>query len=475
MEKYFFIKQASLYKLSILFCYIFINPSLSYSQAPITPTSTGFYYETKQTDLPDYNKLPQTVYTDPDNDEILLTQTPGLPDSECKKNPQACHIISIRGAELKRDTKSQIQNAPVYNDATEETDVVPFAKVDYEYDSYELGLYSNEIKSKQRKKITGWIDARTLHEERFKPIYSESEEEQKKVDPSCKRNSGTCPIPNIKPNKPSNNLVDIKNVSEKLNRDLLTPKKKVLTAIDAVSPFIGNCPISPPNKKRFDRWSNKNLYDLEVLPYFNKLNPKQFASVPKEIAPGKFVPATRDDLINIDALARTLYSEMNGCFKVGVEYPMAVAKVVLNRAQLKESNKLPKHFTGNPNDETKPLVSQIVAAPFQFSVWNTKGKSAGHGNTSLMALCPTKDNSENNWKKDTPNKLDKQAWELSLKIATEAILFKDEFNKKTKQVSQLYYTSKRSSYDKRRKPNPPPKIEGRKVESYQCMYLWNGK
>lgn len=181
------------------------------------------------------------------------------------------------------------------------------------------------------------------------------------------------------------------------------------------------------------------------------------------------------DLINIDALARTIYSEMNGCFDDGIEFPMAAAKVILNRAEKidrKEGHW--KVFAGvNYPQKNKPSLAKATVANFQFSVWNYN--SNPNDKTLLMALCPTKHvDHTRNWRGEKASNLEVEIWKQSLRIAKEAVLRSCHFKLKTKNATQLYYTSGMREYDGR-KVADSVRIEGRLVKSLSCMYLWEGK
>lgn len=256
---------------------------------------------------------------------------------------------------------------------------------------------------------------------------------------------------------------------------------KLEAAVRALSPLVGNCPLQPSNLKRLDRWKGRNIYDTEVLTQLRS-NRAVIQSTLQRAGQlnGKEDPlagADFEDVVAVDTLARTIYSEMNGCFAQGLQFPMAAAKVALNRARLAQQSRASAHFVSRSRAVAdKPLLSRVLTAPFQFSVWNELGARNPRDKTILMSLCPTKNEaSRSNWKGAPPSPADTYAWDMALKIATEAVLFPQEFERKTADVKQTYYTSGMPSYQKRKKPVPAPLILGRRVESLSCMYLWEGK
>jgi hypothetical protein len=182
------------------------------------------------------------------------------------------------------------------------------------------------------------------------------------------------------------------------------------------------------------------------------------------------------DLVNIDALSRTIYSEMNECFDVGLEYPMAAARVAMNRAKdidKKEGN-WQVFLKSWWHKEEKPTLAKALTADRQFSVWNYA--SGPKDKTILMALCPTRDLADaKNWKGGRPNKRDLSIWNQAMQIATDAVLYSCSFKAKTDEVKQRYYTSKMNGFYNYKKASAPPKIDGRKVDSFRCMYLWEGR
>ena len=85
----------------------------------------------------------------------------------------------------------------------------------------------------------------------------------------------------------------------------------VVDYADQLDQIVGECAIDNPQKPKL---KSGNAYDAHVLP---KLKNKPLPNITNEFG----TPITRADLINIDALARTMYGEMANCYKHGLQYP----------------------------------------------------------------------------------------------------------------------------------------------------------
>lgn len=158
--------------------------------------------------------------------------------------------------------------------------------------------------------------------------------------------------------------------------------------------------------------------------------------------PTKTKNFTHQELIQIDSLARTLYGEMQGCYRFGLHYPMAVARIVLNRANeiVKKPYRESEFIKGEHNTQ-KPSVAKIVTSPSQFKVWQTEQNLE-------QILCPPTSPSKY-WKKGAkPTPDDLAIWTNTLKIAIEAIKYPATFRVRTGEddFPILFYTSNRDSF-----------------------------
>jgi len=426
------------------------------------------------------NSLEGEIYIDPDVGKVTVGVRPGVTWQTCLQHPSLCVGWPDSDSKLQRVPRSQAQEISAKDSVTGATRQKLYIEVDFEYtrNVQEADGRIRTISQSGR----GWIETSTLRNERLKPLYTRESTSSKmpgsnlSAQNSARGTDREIRSPRVSCNQTnqqrSKNSELLEQISRKLELDELS---KLDRSVELLRPLIGQCPLHPPNRKRADSWRGRNIYDSEVLPKFTRLNPTKIPRIPKETSPGQFTNATRDDLINIDTLARTIYAEMNECFKYGLQYPMAAARVAVNRAYLADQGRAPASYVGNARQvSTKPTLAKVLTAPWQFSVWNPSGAANPRDKTSLMALCPTRDNNRTNWKGSRPGPDDLYAWEKSLQIATEAVLFPAQFNRKTKNITQLYYTSKRTSFLNQayRRPRHPPTIEGRQVDSFQCMYLW---
>lgn len=421
----------------------------------------------------EYQKWPVRVHIDGDVGYVTVTKDPGKSWEDCRDDQAQCFGWLDSESIIDRDPSAAIMEKVDLNPATGEPQVTQFMKVKFKYQREFNKL--DGTKGSIDKEGVGWIEVDALRKEQMAPIYREPTPrvsspppKQTKIREPVKSCDKSC----VPASTPKTNLRDIEDLASFINR---SPNDQLEAATKLVSPMVGECPLRPPTEKKVSSWKGKNIYDAEALPLI-KQKTKKMPLIPKLSKDGKTVEtASADDLVAIDNLARTVYSEMNECFHKGIQYPMAAAKVALNRADLLDAGKGFPHFGRGPQAYGKPTISKVLTAPYQFSVWNHIGAANPKDKTVLMSLCPARDESKNNWRGGKPSPRDREAWDMAVKIATEAVLFRPRFDAKTSGIKQTYYTSKRSEYDGRSRPHPAPQIMGRTVESYQCMYLWQGK
>lgn len=239
---------------------------------------------------------------------------------------------------------------------------------------------------------------------------------------------------------------------------------EILKISNKLLPVVGFCGAQNLNASL--QPGDRNSYDDFVLPKLQKL---QFPKVRGEN--GKLI--TRTQLIEIDALARTLYGEMSGCFnllpnKGGLQYPFAVAKVAINRGMSKERR---FEFIRGTHDATKSDLAKVLTSSSQFNNWSFTQR--GQLNPSLLkSLCPPQKEGNPYWKKNEMVSIEEfQIWRNSLRIATEAILFPNKFQSRTEEVTELFFTSGEGKF--RQLFQTFPTINSRKIENNSCVELWN--
>ncbi len=238
----------------------------------------------------------------------------------------------------------------------------------------------------------------------------------------------------------------------------------VIQKADQLINKVGFCPLKPPDKfilSKVDK--TKNVYDSLIKSEIKK------TAVP-DILNENGKKMTSSNLIEIDALARTLYGEMAICYRNGLQYPMAVAKIILNRAKNTQRH---KEFIKPPQDTDKPDIAKVCTTPSQFSMWfkNVNGEPNAplhHG------LCPPQQENKPYWNGKKAAKYESDVWKNSVRIATEAILHPKQFNRRTASVDGYFYTSGMGSFLGMSQMTGVS-IEGRPLSSNKCLELWKEK
>lgn len=250
--------------------------------------------------------------------------------------------------------------------------------------------------------------------------------------------------------------------------------------VGLLKPRLGVC--IKPNFKELSKVNYKNKFnpfDKLVLPKLNALETTfmdHINSNSRELFLSSKV--LLEDIITIDALARTMYAEMGICYRHGLHYPMAVARIALNRTFADPATF--KHYTAEvPHDTAKSALSKILTTPSQFNAWIPKKKVRIEGQDQettafKQVLCPPVSGDKAFYTGSSPKTQDQEIWMNSLRIATEAVLFSDDFKLRTKKIEGDHYTSglRATNWHGMRKVIPAPTIEGRKISLEQCMQVW---
>jgi hypothetical protein len=198
---------------------------------------------------------------------------------------------------------------------------------------------------------------------------------------------------------------DIKNASAKMKAD-------------GFLPYIGQCVSGK---------SGKTVYVNNVRPKVRK----------ERTINGQKV--TADQMEAIDLISRTIYGEMQSCNQHGSQYMEAVGKVIMNRMNYaKKEGAHSKEFTQDKYKDVAPPYGEVIFKDSAFSLWNS-GDPAGEN-----ALCPenplfTKSTSVDGKKRSYGPAV--SAYKKAVEVAADMVLHPEEFQKKTKPVKQLFYTS----------------------------------
>lgn len=372
------------------------------------------------------NEQPAFLKVEKGDPLVSVFTQPGLNWKNCKKDANGDCIDGIGW--LDKDAKVWIVGDPVKRIVTD-----PFTGKDVEEEYYPVKFeYSRKvgdtIYSKEKGPI-GYVDAAYLGFEKQTPILAAEEI----VNPFCGLKSA------------DHGLENAKNAIEE--------KCKEETS-DIIKSKIGQCISTSGDSKK------SNLYDDVILKELVKVKPAGLSA-----EGGR--PVTNSDLVAIDSLARTMYGEMASCYKHGLEYPMAVARIALNRA---ENKKLSKLFIRGKHHPSKLPMAKVVTSPTQFNVWLRKLNSDANPSKE-MALCPPRNPAQKmkDGRKPSPQEL--SIWNHTVRIATEAVLFPEDFKKKTEGLADIYYyTSGMGKFYDMELQNRS--IAGRKISRTGCVELW---
>jgi len=371
-----------------------------------------------------------------DGDKISVFSTPGFDWSTCAKDA-SCKTIgwpdNAAEIEIVSDSAKQFMMTDSVSQQKVATD---FVKVKYKYQRTVKG----KVITQQGE---GWIDAAPLRQKKLNTFFGTDSKPKPKCPPDQKSQS---PADEIKKSLEGYESA-FANVS-------------VVAAAQAIEEKIGACVITPKQ----DSFAPGNPYDNYAYPAVSK-------SVPN-ISKEDGTKLTHQDMVSIDAWARTLMSELGvSCFKKGLHYPMAVLKVGVNRYEdAQKKSQYRKMYITGPHLSAKSDLAKLATSGSQFNVWNHKHE--GRSNPTLpQALCPPSNTSKPFYLGRKPHEYEVRVWENAVLIATEAVLFPKKFAARTAEVKQSNYTSNMPSFYNMTKAFPS--IEGRKIDDQRCVQLWN--
>lgn len=246
------------------------------------------------------------------------------------------------------------------------------------------------------------------------------------------------------------------NIQKKIVNEKLNFLKQTNTIYDS----IGQCMTDPADVAPTS-FSKGNVFDNLVLSDIktsHKLN----------ITGEDDKPVTTDDLISIDAMARTLYGEMGQCFNKGMQYPMSVARIIVNRSESKKYRKL---FIKGPHEEDKSDIAKVATSPSQFNNWMKKNKNNPNGPLH-HSLCPPKTVNEPFWKGKGATKNDVEVWRNAVRIATEAVIYPKKFKKRTNDLKDVYFYTSGMGKFYNSKLITNKEIDDRPIDNERCIELW---
>jgi hypothetical protein len=344
-----------------------------------------------------------------------------------------------------RDAKIKVISPPVkakvFNPYIEEEVEENYVKVEFEY------TRTGKDGKEHHQKGEGYIELAYLSRSVRNPFYGAQNSATKQ--PDCDKNKN-----------PQAQLKDLSKQIAPLAKSIenLSISKKA----EEISKVVGFCPLNPATKK--PAYTGKeNVYDHFILPGLKK---KRLPQVKTE----KGEAMTQAQLIEIDSMARTLYGEMAQCYKHGLQYPLAVAKIIQNR---KNSNR-DREFIKPPQAIGKPKTAQVATTPSQFSMWHKT--IAGKKNNPLHhGLCPPQKPGQPFWRSKSTPKQENDICVNTVRIATEAVLHPKEFERRTTEITGFHYSSGMSDRPNawmKKMQQVNPSIQGRKIERDACLEIW---
>lgn len=242
----------------------------------------------------------------------------------------------------------------------------------------------------------------------------------------------------------------------------------------------GDGPGMPRSRKDFEdiaKQMSDNLY-LGILPHVGKCIQNQ-SGVPGlrqhwsqrtrqrdpanlTVAGAKISPL---QLEAIDVLARVVFGEMRSCANIGLQYPMTVARVALNRADLARERRPNSSIFPLPNKKGIPgapveeAMIKVLGTPLQFSALNRNDSNLS------KVMCPTKPTKRKGFDPSV------EAWKRSVKVAAMTILDTKEFKEKTNSIKVFHYTSAIKAPWKGAK-RVSASVDGYAVDNASCIRLW---
>lgn len=239
-------------------------------------------------------------------------------------------------------------------------------------------------------------------------------------------------------------------------------KSGSLKAATQIYDLVGECPLKDPTVM-VSKLPKENVFDSYIYARLKK------QKVPR-LVNEKMKAMTTDDLVNIDALARTIYGEMGRCFRKGLQYPIAAALVAVNRF---ENTGRFKEWTDTKIKRkvaSLPSLTKIVTTPEKFNVW--KAYQSGKINAPLHhSLCPARVTNQPFWKAKKASQAEVDIWKNAVRIATEAVMFPTRFKSRSPAMKNInFYTSGMGQYQDYLQVFPF--VNDRPLENFACIEMW---
>ncbi len=349
------------------------------------------------------------------------------------------------------------------------------------------------------KSGTGYLAESFLTTQKYKPVYGVSlkdlqdeisNESIKDLKSSDEKDSNPNPNSNTTKNKDRKKLIETENIenpeSAIVFKDLkgnfcedrkakvlkIAPEVQIIKKIivkekvdflvqtNTIYDSIGQC-VTKPATKALTRFPKGNIFDSLVLSDIKTSHKLKMTGEDDK-------PITTDDLISIDAMARTLYGEMGQCFNKGMQYPMSVARIIVNRSENETYRSL---FIKGEHNEDKPDIAKVATTPSQFNNWMKKNKSSTNGPLH-HSLCPPKKVNEPFWNGNKASNSDVEVWRNAVRIATEAVVYPKRFKERTKDLKDVYFYTSGMGKFYNSKLIKNKEIGDRPIDNTRCIELW---
>jgi len=372
-------------------------------------------------------------------DVIQIFSAQGFDDTNCVK--PACEISALTEPPFEMITTGRYKLTTTYNEFN-----VPDFSVSVEID-YSI------IKNGEKVTRKGWILADEISDSEKGKIYQNQKIKQEK-NPVVRSTIKQC--------DPKNPETEFFDNTQDIDDKASTYVEKLQKQIEQLKSKVGQCLMKSPRESI--ALSGEGLvYDQKVLP-----------AVRQELRKKNNAYMTAEQVLTIDGAARTIYAEMGKCVSKGLQYPLTVARIMLNRARyIKEKNKdiLFVSQKSKHSDFKNPLL-RVMTEPSQFSAWLKTIK--GRANPSLMhLLCPPSGRKDFFWNSEKVPESEKRAWNASLEIATEMVLHTQEFEKRTQAVADIYYYTSGEARIKGITGKVNRVVDGRSLSLSSCINIFN--
>ena len=372
-------------------------------------------------------------------DMIQIFSAQGFDDTNCVK--PACEITALTEPPFEMTTTGRYKLTTTYDEFN-----VPDFSVSVEID-YSI------IKNGEKVTRKGWILADEISDSEKGKIYRNQKIKQEKNQAS-QSTVNKC--------DPKNPEKEIFGHSQDIDDKASTYVEKLQKQVEQLKSKVGQCLMKAPRESI--AVSGVGLvYDQKVLPAVRQSLRKQDNA-----------PLTSEQVATIDGVARTLYAEMGKCVSKGLQYPLTVARIMLNRARYIESKNKDILFVSprSKHSTFKNPLLRVITEPSQFSAWLKAIK--GRANPSLMhLLCPPSGHKDFFWNSERVPESEKRAWNASLEIATEMVLHTQEFEKRTKAVADIYYYTSGEARIKGITGKVNRVVDGRSLSLSSCINIFN--